>query len=60
MEASNIKDSSLVFSKGLTSYTSTNPNFPFPKTTLARPSDDARYLIRKNLKSLVENVQIQS
>jgi len=43
METSKVKDSSVVFSKGLTTYTT-------------RPGDDARYLIRKNLQGLVENI----
>jgi hypothetical protein len=43
MESSNVKDSSIVYAKGLTSY-------------ITRPSDDARYLIRKNLQGLVENI----
>jgi len=43
MESLKVKDSSIVFSKGLTTYTT-------------RPSDDARYLIRRNLQGLVENI----
>jgi len=42
MESLRTKDISIVFSKNLTSYSE-------------RPAENARYLVRKNLKSLVEN-----